>query len=111
MYDRRNFLKHGLAGFSVFSSFAGFSQQSPASMRVRSLLSRTSSWQVTQGLLRDLGEFVFNSSMGGYFVVYGLEIVLLIVAIPLIGAVNVGRFREITEKLTLVDAFSAAGTE
>ncbi len=63
------------------------------------------------GILRDLGEFVFNSSMGGYFVVYGLEIVLLIVAIPLIGAVNVGRFREITEKLTLVDAFSAAGTE
>jgi BCD family chlorophyll transporter-like MFS transporter len=61
------------------------------------------------GVLRDLGVAIFPGELASYFLVYGVEIALLLLAIPLVLRLNLRRFRETNAKLFLTEAFASAG--
>lgn len=61
------------------------------------------------GLLRDVGAAIFSNDLASYYLVYGFEIVLLLLAIPLVRQLDLGRFREDNAKLTVTEAYGGAG--
>jgi BCD family chlorophyll transporter-like MFS transporter len=60
------------------------------------------------GILRDAAFAFTGNNLLSYFTVFGLEIVLLLIAVPLLLRLDVRRFRETSERLSPTQALAAA---
>lgn len=60
------------------------------------------------GVLRDAAFLLTGNNLLSYFAVFGLEIALLLIAVPLLLRLDVQRFRETSERLSPTQALAAA---
>jgi BCD family chlorophyll transporter-like MFS transporter len=59
------------------------------------------------GILRDVGLLLSGSQTGSYLLVFGIEMVLLLLAVPLVWGLSVARFRETNRTITLAETLAA----